>query len=89
MLLKLQMRQSEGQTVQLWNISGTKKKLLNAFKKRDCVTMSILLLNKQAVFCFNSLCYLFLFLEEAGDPAPRKNQQKELLFVTLSYTANF
>lgn len=82
-LVKLQMGQSEGQTVQLWNISGMKKKLLNAFEKRDCVKMSIFLLNKTDVFWFNSFCFLFLCLEEAGDPPLRKSQQKESLFVTL------
>lgn len=76
MLLKLQMGQYEGQTVQLWNVSGMKKKLLSAFEKRGCVKMSIFFLNKTDVFCFNSLCFLFLFTERAGDPAPRKNQQK-------------
>lgn len=89
MLLKLQMGQSKGQTVHLWNDSGMKKKLLNAFEKSDCVKMSIFLLNKTDAFWFNSLCFLFLFLEKADDPAPRKNHQKELLFVTLPYVENF
>lgn len=83
MLLKLQMGQSKGQTVQLWNVSGMETKLLNAFEKRDCVKVSFLLF-KQNRFFFNSLCFLFLFLEQAGDPAPRSFHQKGIIACYVS-----
>lgn len=89
MLLNLQMRQTEGWTVQLWNVSGMKKNLLNAFEKRDCVKMSIFLLNKRDVFCLNFLCFYSTSGRHRWLCPQKKISKKESLFVTLPSIENF
>jgi len=65
------------------------EKTFEAFEKTDCVKMSIFLLNKTDVFSFNSLCFLFLSLEKAGEPTPRKISAKGMQFVALPYVDSF